>query len=231
MPTPSQASLPSQGTTLIPSVSCQTPGRIGPDPCREDPARLPPRYYCRHCLPADSTLDRVIGATDYTNPLDRVFGALKFGQQLALARPLAEVLLHRLAQDDMLRTLARFDALVPVPLSGARLAERGFNQSLEIALALRSASPIPLPPLRNDWLQRIRHTRSQSSLDARTRHQNLRGAFRAAAGLHGKRLALIDDVMTTGSTLIEAARELKAAGAAEVIALVVARTPVPFEAR
>lgn len=173
-----------------------------------------------------AALSRVIALADYAPPLDQAIAALKFGQALALARPFGELLAARL-QDESEPVLPALDAIVPIPLSGPRLAERGFNQSLQIARALRQALPRAAPPLANSWLQRLRHSPPQSSLPASERRRNLAGAFVAAPAAAGMRIALVDDVMTTGSTLHEAAHTLKAAGAATVMALVIARTPSP----
>lgn len=115
-----------------------------------------------------------------------------------------------------------YDALVPLPLHPKRLRERGFNQSLELArpLALRLAAPVA-----PDFLRRTAHTAPQTSLHYNDRHSNVRGIFAADAAVRDKRILLIDDVATTGATLEEAAKTLLAAGAANVDAAVIARTP------
>lgn len=113
------------------------------------------------------------------------------------------------------------DMVVPVPLHPRRLLWRGFNQSLELARLLAREQGLPLLP---GALVRVRHTRPQSTLPARERERNIAGAFRADPALvGGARVLLVDDVMTTGSTLKACARELRAAGAEGVEALVVAR--------
>ncbi len=211
--------------TLCPGCRDAIPGHSQPH-CPRCALRLRHADEPHPCLEADSPLHRVLSGADYAAPLDRALNALKFDQQTALARPLAELLLQGL-HDSRTDGLHTVDAIIPIPLSGQRLAERGFNQSLLIARALIRAAAGAAPPLRHGWLQRIRHTRPQSSLDAAARRQNLRNAFLASASVAQLRIALVDDVMTTGSTLLEAARTLKAAGAAEVVAWVVARTPAP----
>lgn len=114
------------------------------------------------------------------------------------------------------------EVLVPVPLHPLRLRWRGFNQSLELARALARETGAEVLP---GGLSRVRHTVPQTTLGAGERRANVRGAFAAdAAALRGRRVLLVDDVMTTGTTLEECARTLRRAGAARVLVLVLART-------
>jgi predicted amidophosphoribosyltransferase len=108
-----------------------------------------------------------------------------------------------------------------MPLGHARLAERGFNQALEIArrVARRSAVPLAIGLAR-----RVRDTAPQTGLPHDARAANVRGAFECDAAVDGRAIAVVDDVMTTGATLDELARTLKRAGAARVENWVVART-------
>lgn len=189
------------------------------------------RLRCRRCgLPADERVcagcaapgvDRTIAAADYAAPLDRVVTSLKFGRDLALARPLGE-----LVAAAWLGSIepAPLDCLVPVPLSPARIASRGFNQALEMARAMACALAAPLPVLPGA-LVRTRDTPAQSGLRLAERRTNLAGCFACPGRLDRMRVGLVDDVMTSGGTLAEAARTLRAAGAASVVALVAARTP------
>jgi ComF family protein len=115
------------------------------------------------------------------------------------------------------------ERIVPVPLHPRRLRERGFNPAALLARAIardrRSRFDAAL-------LVRVRDTPSQTGLDRRARRANVRGAFRVRAGASAPRLIwLVDDVVTTGSTLVEAARVLRRAGAQEVVAICVASTP------
>jgi ComF family protein len=111
------------------------------------------------------------------------------------------------------------DVVVPIPLAAARRRRRGFNQSERIAERLAEAHGLPL---RLDLLERARETDAQATLDAEQRQQNIRGAF-VARDVAGLRVLLIDDVTTTGATLNEAARVLRAAGAMRVFGLAIAR--------
>ena len=192
-------------------------------PSADSTSPAPP---CPQCQQHPLALTATFALADYLPPLDRALVALKFGQQLQLARPLGGLLMEHLLADPA-QPLQQVDALVPIPLSGPRLAERGFNQSLQLARGMRAHTPGACPPIRTDWLLRVRDTARQSSLPRAQRQKNLRGAFSVPDPdrVAGQRLALVDDVMTSGNTLNEAARTLLAAGAASVLALVVARTP------
>jgi ComF family protein len=114
----------------------------------------------------------------------------------------------------------RPDLIVPMPLHPARLRERGFNQALEIARRLGSRLNLPF----THACHRIRDTPPQAGLDLKARKRNLRNAFECNVDLKGKHIALLDDVMTTGSSLSELAQAARRAGAVEISAWVVART-------
>jgi ComF family protein len=166
-------------------------------------------------------LDATIAAADYAPPLDRLVTALKFGGRLELAAPLGELLAARWL--GCARPVP-LHCLVPVPLGEARLAERGFNQALEIARSMSAAlgHRLPVPALR---LVRTRDTGSQARLDLAARQANLAGCFACRGRFDGMTVGLVDDVMTSGSTLAEAGRTLRAAGAQRIVALVATRTP------
>ena len=172
------------------------------------------------CSKAAPGFDQTVAVADYAAPLDRVVTSLKFGRQLNLARPLGELLATRWLGST---PAIRLDCLVPVPLSASRLAQRGFNQALEMARSMAASVRTPLPVMPFD-LRRVRDTSPQTGLSLDERRHNLIGAFSCDARFDGLHVGLVDDVMTSGSTLTESARVLKAAGARSVIALVVART-------
>jgi ComF family protein len=172
---------------------------------------------CGSCLRNPPCFDATLALADYATPIDGLILALKFGHRLELAPVLGELLAERARSFAGPRSL-----VVPVPLAFERLAERGFNQSLEIARATAQALDTPFD---GDALMRVRHAAPQASLPLDARRRNIRGAFAVRRALHGRRVGVVDDVMTTGSTLDEIARVLKAAGAAHVTNLVVARTP------
>lgn len=174
---------------------------------------------CPDCLRNPPPLDACLAAVDYAWPWTDCITQFKFGGQPGWAAPLAQ-LLHSMPGVEAALTQA--DCVLPMPLSRQRLAERGYNQALLLARQLA--------PQRTQaaLLLRIRHTAAQSSLHRAERLLNLQHAFaiepQRAASLRGQRVVLIDDVMTTGTTLHAAAHVLRQAGAAHITALVLART-------
>ncbi|HKX95981.1 MAG TPA: ComF family protein [Methylibium sp.] len=176
---------------------------------------------CGRCLREPPPWSRAVAACDYGHPWDGVLADFKFRAALDLAPSLADLLARTLGPAP-----PPVDLLLPVPLAPARLRERGYNQAARLAAALGRTLRLAV---RDDLLLRIVDTPHQLSLPRENRIANLRGAFAveplALAAVRGRRIAVLDDVMTTGATLAEAARTLRAAGAAEVEAWVVARTP------
>ena len=154
----------------------------------------------------------------YDYPVDRLVRALKFHGDRSVARTFGRLLARqRAAQGGALPGCVLPERVVPVPLHPRRLRERGYNQADEIARYV--AAELGLRRMARA-LERIRDTPAQSRLRAAPRRRNLTGAFlahpRAVAALAGRRIALIDDVVTTGSTARAAAAALLAAGAAQV---------------
>ena len=126
-------------------------------------------FHCEKCLQLPPAFDATIVACDYIAPLDQLVLALKFGHRLAVAPVLAKLL-----AEEILKTSALPELLIAVPLSRKRLAERGFNQSLEIAKPLSEQLALPLYP---HLLQRIRHTEAQTNLHPNQRGLNICNAF------------------------------------------------------
>jgi ComF family protein len=180
---------------------------------------------CGECLREPPAYDATVVAADYAAPLDQLVLALKFGGKLALAPLFARLLADATLAASTLAPSTLPALLTGVPLSTARLAVRGFNQSLEIARPLARLTGIALAP---QLLLRIRDTRPQSLLAPEQRRSNIAGAFDVAARhadrIRGLHVAVVDDVITTGHTLNEIAATLKRYGAARVTNLVFART-------
>lgn len=183
-----------------------------------------PAPLCGECLQRAPPFAAAFAPFVYGHPLDLLVTKLKFGHSLAAGRVLAELWLDAIAA----AAPPRPDLLVPVPLHAARLRERGYNQALELARPLANALRAPLA---DRLLSRPKATAAQANLDAKTRRKNLRGAFVVdLAAIGGRdpattRIALVDDVMTTGTTLRECARVLRRAGFTRVDAWALARAP------
>lgn len=170
---------------------------------------------CGHCQHSPPAFDRVHALFAYDFPVDRLIQALKYGHQLSLARFFGNALGELLAHNN-----AEFDRILPLPLHPERLAERGFNQSGEIArpIARHLACHLDI-----DSLLRTRHTPPQARLPLKQRHGNVLNAFACQSDLSGQRILLIDDVMTTGASLNECSRILRIHGASVIEVAVVAR--------
>lgn len=154
----------------------------------------------------------------YEFPLTRLVPALKYEGALANARVLGTLLAQSIARAGLQHGV---DAIVPMPLHRSRLQERGFNQSHEIARFVARALAQPVVP---EALRRTRATAPQVGLAREARRNNVRDAFTAeVAALRGGRIALLDDVVTTGSTVAAAAQALVDAGARRVDVWCVAR--------
>ena len=180
---------------------------------------------CGACLTSPSTeLDLCLAAVPYAYPWSGLITRFKFAGHAGWARHFAELMRSAPWVDPALEAA---DGVIPMPLSSARMRQRGFNQAFEMA---RHLAP---EKVRAQWLLRIRDTVPQSSLGRAERQNNVAQAFALdplqAAQLAGRRLVLVDDVMTSGASLRAAARALRQAGATHITAIVLARTPAPAE--
>ncbi|MFV0476763.1 MAG: ComF family protein [Parahaliea sp.] len=177
---------------------------------------------CGHCLQRPPPLDSVLAPFIYQAQLAHLVSQWKYHPQPRLGRLLAELWLRGLPTQ-----LPVVDVLLPVPLNWRKLLERGFNQSAQLATLARKQHPqMAHLPLTTRLVKR-RHTQVQAGLDAQARQTNLRGAFTMAGRCDNLRIALVDDVMTTGATANELAHTLRRAGAREVHLWCLARTPAP----
>jgi ComF family protein len=179
---------------------------------------------CGACVREPPTFERTVAALDYAAPWDGLIRHFKFHGQPELATPLARLLREAI---DEAAPAPPADLVLPAPLSDARLRERGFNQSWEIARRLGARADPAL-------LLRIRDTPHQADLPLDRRTANVQGAFAVEPlrrhEIEGRSVALIDDVLTSGATAAAMARTLLDAGAARVHLWVLARTPAPGSA-
>ena len=174
---------------------------------------------CGVCLKRPPAFARGFAALVYATPVERLLPRFKFHADLGSGRLLAQLLGDAMVSWDGLEGI---DRIVPLPLHRSRLAQRGYNQALELArpLARRFGMRLDI-----DALQRIRATAAQTELDGPARKRNVCGAFVANADVADAGILLLDDVITTGATMREAATTLLRAGAARVHVCAVARAP------
>ena len=174
---------------------------------------------CGQCVRSPPTLDKCFAAVSYAYPWSGVVAQFKFRNQPGWAQALATLMRSAPWIEP---ALEQADLVLPMPLAPARLAERGFNQALELA---RHLAPVKV---RASLLLRVRNTPAQSALDRAARLANMKNAFAVeplqAGAVRGRHIALVDDVMTSGASLFSAAGALRQAGAAKVTAVVLART-------
>ncbi|MBI5655335.1 MAG: ComF family protein [Geobacter sp.] len=174
---------------------------------------------CGPCLTTPPPFAAARAAFLYEGAIRDLIHRFKYDGAVQVRRPLALLMADRLAP---LAAEKAPDLLVPVPLHVRRLRQRGFNQAVLLGALLSREWQIPLG---RRALRRIRWTEPQVNLAAKERLANVRGAFAVTdrARVEGKRVMLVDDVLTTGSTLAECSRVLLRAGAAEVCAVTIAR--------
>src|SRR6266571_5921480 len=176
-------------------------------------------FTCANCAHRTIYFDAAVSAYRGRGIVRQIIHEFKYGRQIHL-RHLVGRWLNSALDDERLRQ-SHFDVIMPVPLHPARQRERGFNQASLLAELLSAQTSIPVKPL----LERTRYTTTQTALDRAERMENLHNAFRLRKNMdvRGLRVLLIDDVLTTGSTLNECARILKRASAFSVHAATAAR--------
>ncbi|MDP3589058.1 MAG: ComF family protein [Methylobacter sp.] len=179
----------------------------------ETPATAP--VLCGRCLSRHPAFDETVAPFIHQGAIRHLIGSLKFGANYKNAR-----LLGMLLADHLKQTAERPDLIIPVPLHKARYRERGFNQAIEIARTVAKEMQIPLDLTS---CKRHRDTPHQTQIPAKKRQKNLKNAFSIIKPIHARHIAILDDVMTTGTTAHELAYILKKAGASRVDAWVCAR--------
>lgn len=197
--------------TPRPCCRCALPAHPAPGGCPNT---------CGRCRRRPPPVAHAIVACAYAFPVDRLVQQLKFGGSLPVARVLGHLLATAAEARSRETSWPLPQALVPVPLHAARERQRGFNQAEAIARTAGKALRIPVAA---HAVVRCRDTRAQSGLDLRARRRNLRGAFRVDGDLP-PHVAIVDDVVTTGNTVLALAEALRAHGVQRVDAWVVART-------
>lgn len=180
-------------------------------------------WYCVPCRDGSDPVARRLGsialvaAGAHEGPLRDAIHRLKYGNEPGLAAELGALIAARVAAD--LARGVRLDALVPVRLHPRRERERGYDQARALATVASLATGVPVRPA----IHRLRSGPAQATLGQRARQENVRGAFAGVAGaLAGLSIALVDDVATTGATVLDAAAAARACGARAVRAYVVA---------
>jgi ComF family protein len=176
-------------------------------------------FTCANCAHRTIYFEAAVAAYRGRGIVRQIIHEFKYGHQIHL-RHLVARWLHAALDDERLLG-CRFDVIVAVPLHPTRQRERGFNQAGLLVELLSAQTRIPAKPL----LERTRYTTTQTALDRSERMENLHNAFRLRknANVRGLRVLLVDDVLTTGSTLNECARILKRAGALSIHAATAAR--------
>lgn len=171
-------------------------------------------HLCGRCLVKQPSFKKVHAVGLYDRSLRDAIHQFKFNRRIGLDRPLAMMLERALTPE------LKVDLIVPVPLHFCRLQQRNFNQALLLARELARKRELPVAV---ELLVKTVETAAQQELSAREREHNLHQAFRVQGELHGERVLLVDDVMTTGATVEGCCRTLLDAGAATVEVAVIGR--------
>ena len=187
-----------------------------PEVCPQCGISSPKAMLCGDCLADPPAFDATLAVFTYRFPFDQLIQSFKYSANLALTDFFAARLVATLHASQS----TPVDVVIPLPLGRKRLSERGFNQAILIAQSVAQKLNLPLEAT---TLVRVRETLPQAGLPWKQRHANVKGAFTCNTDLGGRHVALLDDVMTTGATLNEAAKQLKKNGAARVTAWVMAR--------
>jgi ComF family protein len=205
-----------ESDTLVCGV-CRSRWRPLPAPlcprCGEPVGDLEPGIACRLCAEWPASLARVRSAVRLEGGAREAVHLLKYGGWWRLAEPLASAM-------RLLEPLTGQVCLLPIPLAARRQRDRGYNQSERLARALGAATGLAV---RTDVLRRTRETPTQTALTPDERRANVAGAFVASRAARDRAYVLVDDVFTTGATLVAAAEALRAAGASQVQAVTFGR--------
>ncbi len=174
---------------------------------------------CGSCISSPPDFDATYSVFLYAYPVDAMMQRYKYGSMLNLGHTFGQLLNEK-------TKLGSVDLIIPMPMHPARIKERGFNQAHEITKVLTKNHTEKLDfksKLDHKSVIRQKLTPPQASLPLKERVKNIKGAFAVNGDLTGKRIAIVDDVMTTGASLNELAKMLKKAGATHVECWVIAR--------
>lgn len=174
---------------------------------------------CGQCLKKPPVFHRALTPYLYEAPIRQLVTGFKHRQRMSYGQLLAQLLVYHLTQHYQPGRLPQL--IIPVPLHPKKMRKRGFNQSVEIARVVSSHYNIPLA---TELVSRTKHTESQQGQNAKARHQGVAGAFEMLRPLKHTRIALVDDVITTGATAGEVSKTLLAAGAKDIHVWALART-------
>ncbi len=174
---------------------------------------------CGKCLQKPPPYDLILALFYYRPPIDHLLGSLKFANQLAYAQFLGQLLAEKVHAH--YATHPKPELIIPMPLHVKRLQQRGFNQAVELSRPLAKMLAIPLSL---HHCVRVIATQPQSSIPASARQQNMVEAFTVVSAITAKHVAIVDDVVTTGSTVIELVKTLRKSGVTRVDVWCCART-------
>lgn len=197
--------------TQLPKLknTCQCCASILPDDV--------PKRICGLCIKNPPYFYSTIALFAYEGKIIKLITGLKFHQELNVAILVADLFSQHLINEK----IPLPDIIIPVPLHNKRLRNRGYNQALEIAKPIAKKFNIPL--LKNACLRK-RHTKPQIELPAHSRKQNIKNAFEIKTPMNDLKIAIVDDVMTTGNTVNELSKDLMKSGAKKVEIWCIART-------
>lgn len=217
-------------------LSCEEDLPVNLPCCQHCAAPLSAHRPCGGCITNNPPFERCIAPLRYEFPINKLISSFKYSGQLNRGAVLAHLLLQQISekyqtinqpfevnQSRITNRLELPDLIIPVPLHWRRQFVRGFNQSQWLAKLLGNRLNINVS---NGLLTRQKYTPPQQGLTQKQRKKNLKGAFRINHRVDGKHIALVDDVVTTGSTVSELSLLLKKAGAAQVEIWCLARTPL-----
>jgi len=176
-------------------------------------------HLCWRCEQKRPYFDVLLSPFLYEGMIESIVAGFKYGKTGRSGRVLGNMLGNFFISQ---REIDQDMVLVPVPLHPKKERKRGFNQTVILAKGIREVLNVPL---KNSLIERIKDTKSQTGLSFKERQENLKDAFvvKDKSQIKGKKILLVDDVATTGSTINECAKVLKKAGAEEVIGVVIAR--------